>query len=181
MTNEPDIKWHHVKNTWNGDPVEDGEITLVGLARSNDALSIRVDAPFHDDPPPDGPAGRTDHLWEYEVVEVFLLGDGDRYLELEVAPDRYLFLEFEGARQRTADDLPDVRWSTVVHHDQTPPRWTARIDVPSHRLPAGPLRWNAFACHGRGAGRRMLALYAQPDRSQPDFHDSRAYRLLPVA
>ena len=178
---EPQINWRRIEKTWNGAPALAHEVVLVGLESTEGRLVVHVDAPFHDDPPPAGGGGRTDRLWEYEVVEVFLLGAGDRYLELEIAPERYLFLEFSGSRKRIADDVPEVRWSTQVHPPttQAPPRWSARLTIPKAQLPPGPLRWNAFAAHGRGDDRRLLALHPS-DLQAPDFHALRFYAPLPV-
>ena len=179
----PEINWHRIERTWNGAPARDGEQVRVGLAFTRDALIVHVDAPFHGDPPPGGAAGRTDRLWEYEVVEVFLLGAADGYLELEVAPHRHLFLEFAGSRNRVADDVPGIVWTTTHAGDppaegtQAPSRWSGRLRVPSESLPDGALRWNAFACHGRDEQRRMLALHPS-DLPAPDFHALRFYAPL---
>ena len=180
MIKESEIKWHLIRSAWDGGPAKEGEVVRVGVGLRPAELVFRVDAPFHDDPPPDGPAGRTDRLWEYEVVEVFLLGAGGRYLELEVAPDRHLFLEFEGARRRIADDVPGVVCTTSVDRTQDPPRWSARLAVPLLRLPPAPLRWNAYACHGQGEARRLLALHPQT-RAVPDFHDLDSYGVLELS
>lgn len=39
---------------------------------------------YNDPPAPSSPPGATDELWEYEVVELFLMGSEQRYLEVEV-------------------------------------------------------------------------------------------------
>lgn len=43
---------------------------------------MEVDAPFHDDPAPPLPVGVCPGLWDYEVVELMLLGSDERYLEV---------------------------------------------------------------------------------------------------
>ena len=174
---EGDFKWHSIEHTWKGDPARAEEVVRVGLACTPEALLIAVDAPFHADPPPSGPPGRTDELWNYEVVEVFLLGAGGRYLELEVAPHRHLFLEFAGRRQRVAADLPDVQCASGLVEGGATPRWWARLVVPRPWVPPPPRRFNLFACHGVGPERRWLAW--RPQRlSAPDFHDPAPYAPL---
>ena len=48
-------------------------------------LSVSICAPYFGDPVPDGgvPGRPFYRLWDFEVVEVFLLGEGEKYLELE--------------------------------------------------------------------------------------------------
>jgi len=55
---------------------------------------IDVDAPLYNDPKsPTAQPGPVDGLWDYEVVEVFLLGSEQRYLEVEVRflGERWIF------------------------------------------------------------------------------------------
>ena len=48
-------------------------------------LRLSIKAPLYNDPPaPASPPGATDQLWDYEVVELFLMGAEERYLEVEV-------------------------------------------------------------------------------------------------
>ncbi len=175
-----DFKWHSIERTWDDHQARPGEVARVGLACTPEALLIAVDAPFHADPPPPGAPGRTDELWNYEVVEVFLLGAGHRYLELEVAPHRHLFLEFAGRRRRVADDLPDVQCASGLVEGGVSPRWWARLAVPRGCLPPPPRRFNLFACHGVGAERRWLAWRPQ-HLAAPDFHDPEPYAPLDLA
>lgn len=175
----PEIKWQSIAATWDGRPARPDEVVRVGLRLlpAGD-LVARVDAPWHGDPPPPGPPGRTDRLWEHEVVELFVAGSGGRYIELEVAPGRHLLLAFDGYRRRTADDLPGARCEGRLAGGN-PARWTADLHVPAAVLPPGPLRHNAYAAHGVGAARRLLALFppAAPGPC-PDFHDLTPFRPL---
>ena len=63
-----------IGRTWDGELVAADERVHVSLLLGDQALIVNIDAPFHDDPPPPGPAGSFEGLWDFEVVEVFLLG-----------------------------------------------------------------------------------------------------------
>lgn len=150
---------------WDGAAAPGGEHATVDLELRPSGVEIRIDAPFHHDPPPPGRAGRTPGLWEYEVVEVFLLGSRERYLEVEVGPGgHWLGLELRGRRQVVRDDLA----VEILSLERTTSRWIceARLETP---LPKGPLRLNAYAIHGVGSARRYLAWHPVPGRT-PDFH-----------
>ena len=57
--------------------------------------------------PPPGPAGSTDELWNHEVVEVFIMGRAERYLEIEMSPHgHYLALKLQGARNIVTKEIP---------------------------------------------------------------------------
>ena len=126
---------------------------------------MRVDAPFHGDPAPPGPPGRRPGLWEFEVVELFLVGSGGRYLELEVGPHgHFLALELEGIRRLSRDDVLPA-WECRIAEG----RWRGELRIGLDRLPVGVDRWNAFAIHGEGKERRYLAAHPLPGEA-PDFH-----------
>ena len=149
--------------TWDGSSVADDERVSVWIDGVHDALVISVDAPFHDDPPPPG-TGSLDGLWDYEVVEVFLVGAGDEYVEIELGPHgHFLVLRLKGARNPVERSLPLVCTATI-----TGDRWRGVARVPRGLVPAGPHRANAFAIHGVGARRYLCATPLAGPR--PDFH-----------
>ncbi len=132
------------------------------LARDGGDLLVSIDAPFFDDPPPPGPPGVTDGLWEHEVVELFVVGQGG-YLEVELGPHGHqLTLRLTGVRQ-AAEERPELAYAARIDGG----RWAGEARIPAALLPAGPHRLNAFAIHGRP--RRYLAWAAMPG-SVPDFH-----------
>ena len=154
-----------IERLWNGEPARADESVQVALERSDAGLTLDIDAPFHHDSPPDAPIGSTDHLWEHEVVELFLLGDDDRYLELEFGPHgHYLALALHGARQVEASGLP-VDFAA----SRTEARWQGRASVAMVQLPPGLRAFNAYAIHGQGTSRRYLAAHPLPGK-EPDFH-----------
>lgn len=170
-----------VDRTWDGAPVassEVAELTVGWQGGEMPGLHIAVDAPFHADPPPPGPPGPTDGLWQFEVVELFMVGaassDGcPRYTELELSPHgHHLVLEFHGVRQVVRQALP---LSFTARIDGS--RWQGQALLGRSFLPSLPYRANAYAIHGTGLTRRYLAMTAvvAPDEkggvpTLPDFH-----------
>lgn len=169
-----------IATTWDGAPLEARDQALVTLVSDGEALVIRIDAPYAGDAPPRTPtgelaaAGRTDRLWEHEVVELFLAEaatrDG-RYLELELGPHgHWLGLAFAGYRQLWVDNLA-VSYEARIVGD----RWTGEARVEWLELSRavtciGVL--NAYAIRGTGPGRRYMAAWPAPAGiyAGPDFH-----------
>jgi hypothetical protein len=169
-----------VGGTWDGVPVADGERVRVTLALEASHLRLAVDAPFHADPPPPGPPGPTPGLWEHEVVEVFVAGDGPPdavpYTEVELGPGgHHLALRFRGVRRRVEEGLLPVELATAVSGG----RWRAEARLPLACLPPPPWRAAAFALHGAGADRRYLSSLPLPG-PRPDFHQPHLYPPLAV-
>ncbi len=164
-----------IARTWNDEPVRPEEAVAVVLSVDDDELRVTVDAPFHGDPAPTSPAGSTDRLWEHEVVEIFLLGEEDRYLELELGPHgHFLLLSLHGERRAVESGLP-VRYDATIAGS----RWQGEARLQAALLPPGLDRLNAFAIHGQGADRRYLA-WRPTLGEQPDFHHLASFgRLVP--
>jgi hypothetical protein len=163
-----------VARTWDGLALPADACSALELALDDGGLEIRVDAPFHGDPPPPGPPGPTDGLWEFEVVELFLLGADQRYLEVELGPHgHHLVLQLHGPRRVEARGLPLGYTASRVGA-----RWTGRAHVPAAWLPAGLAACNAYAIHGTGAGRRHCAAWPVPGPA-PDFHRLERFGPLP--
>ena len=159
---------------WSGEPCREGERASITLTRVPDgSLLLSIDAPFHGDPPPDSEPGPTWALWEHEVVELFLLGDKERYTEIEVGPHgHHLVLRLEGRRKVVEKLLPlDL---AIAHAGG---RWTCTARLGQGLLPSGELRGNAYAIHGAGEGRRYLA-WAPVPGDGPDFHRLEHFRAL---
>jgi len=163
-----------IAQTWNGLPAAQGESVKLELNVVEERLVVRVDAPWHGDRPPPTAAGRCDGLWEYEVVELFLLGERERYLELELGPaGHYLALALEGRRQRVRGDVP-----VDVHCERRSERWHAEASLSCRELPPGLHAFNAYAIHGTGPARRYLAYHPLPG-ARPDFHQLERFPPLP--
>jgi len=165
-----------VHRTWDGAPAPDADRVTLEVALTATALRLVVDAPFHGDPPPAAPPGPTDRLWEHEVVELFVLGPGERYTEIELGPHgHHLVLQLEGRRNTVATGLP-IDFAATLDGA----RWRGEALVPRALLPPGPHRINAYAIHGLGAGRRYLAMTPVPG-AQPDFHRLDRFERAPWA
>ena len=157
-----------IEQDWAGAPADRREHVALELHPEAEALEIRIDAPYHADPPPPGPARKTDpadHLWDYEVVEVFLLAPDERYLELEFSPHgHWLALQLAGVRQPNGS-IDALDYEATINGA----RWQARARVPWREVPEDASRLNAYATHGTGPSRRYLAWQPVPGES-PDFH-----------
>jgi hypothetical protein len=109
-------------------------------------------------------------LWEYEVVELFLLGEDSVYVEIEMGPHgQYWVLQLHGVRRVMAQGLP---MQDDTHSGEQ--IWHGKARFPVSYVPPGVSRVNAYAIHGRGEERRYLAAFAVPGE-RPDFHQLTAF------
>lgn len=154
-----------IAQTWDGHPARAHERASIVVAAQEQGLCLTVEAPFHDDPPPEAPPGPLWGLWEHEVVELFIVGPHQRYLEVELGPHgHHLALRLEGRRNPVEHGMA---MDFEVHRDAR--SWTGRALLPWAWLPPRPWTWNAYAIHGQGSLRRHLAAHPVPG-DQPDFH-----------
>ena len=155
-----------IAQTWDGDAVPENERATLSLHLSSTALQISVEAPFYGDPAPSPSPGSTWELWNFEVVELFVLGRSEeRYLEVELGPHgHHLVLQLHGRRNIVRKSLP-----LVFEARRSGPRWSGQARVPLDLLPPRPWLGNAYAIHGTGPARRYLAWTSVPGDS-PDFH-----------
>ena len=92
---------------WDGQPCLSSERVFLKLTHTNEHLQIDIDAPFHDDPPPPNPPQSYWGLWEFEVVEIFLVGHDGQYLEAEFSPHgHHLLLWLNKPRNILKKHLP---------------------------------------------------------------------------
>lgn len=159
---------------WRGAPAPPGEHVRLTLDAEGPDVVVEVDAPWFADPPPPPPAGPRDGLWDYEVAELMLLGDDDRYLEIELGPHgHHLALLLQGRRCAVARALPLFFDASIEGA-----RWRARAEIPARWLPWGLRAANAYAMHGVASQRRYLAWRAVPG-AEPDFHRLEHFGALP--
>ncbi len=160
-----------IDRLWDGVPAWPSERTEVAFSIGSSGLLVEVAANLHGDRPPALPPGRTDGLWDYEVVELFLANDDGQYLELEFGPHgHYLALRFSEPRQITSRDI-SISYQTEI----TGQCWRGRAQAPTSCLPAQLTRANAYAIHGQGQDRRYLAAFAVPG-PRPDFHQPQFFQ-----
>jgi hypothetical protein len=80
---------------------------LIELKCQGEKISFCISAPYYFNIPPDCPPGPTWRLWEYEVVEIFLVFEAQKYLEIEVNPHgHYLILALDGIRKIKSAFIP---------------------------------------------------------------------------
>ena len=136
-------------------------------------------APFHGDAPPPGPPRPFFGLWEHEVLEIFLAGPRDHYLEVELSPHGHTcVLRLAGVRHVVQRDIA-IPYRARVAGD----RWRGEATLPNALIPPGPHRINAFAMGGPD----RLHLAYRPvlvparwvgDTPMPDFHQLRRFAPL---
>lgn len=154
-----------IARLWNGEEALAAERAEVRFALGAAGLRVAINAGYHGDPAPPGPPGRTDGLWNFEVVELFLANAAGHYLELEFGPHgHYLALHFTGVRQPVPREIP-----LSLRTEIAGPVWRGWAEIPLSALPSELARANGYAIHGQGQGRRYLAAFAVPG-SRPDFH-----------
>ncbi|XP_022801304.1 UPF0462 protein C4orf33 homolog [Stylophora pistillata] len=146
-----------ITTNWNGDPVDHSPVVFrVGAA---DGTSVRVDVsgPLFNDPGPPAVAsgGPCPELWEYEVAEIFFLGDKEKYLEVELCPLHQ----------------DKLALSYTANTDDINKTWKGRAIIPLEYFPPDVTKINAYAIHGSGNGRQYEALHpASKEFHTPDFH-----------
>jgi hypothetical protein len=173
-----------VTRCWDGRPVPVDHHARFELELTDDALCLKLDAPWFDDPLPAALPGSVERLWEYEVAELFIAGAGDddsvAYLELELGPGgHYLVLQLDGVRRVRRSGLPiEYRvLERVPGSPDGPGRYRAEVRVPREYLPATACRANAYLIHGVGDARCYHA-HAPVPGAAPDFHQPA--RFVPI-
>ena len=163
-----------IERFWDGAACPDARLHgRVELSAREDGLELTASLPHQREPRiPAAPRGaRVADLWEYDVVECFLAGEGGRYLEIELgAAGHFLVLSFRARRVRASacEELPPR-----TAHGRTPGGWWATLRLPRALLPPGLRAGNAFAI----AGGELLAHHPVPG-AVPDFHQPGAWPAL---
>ena len=164
-----------VGHRWDGRPLPPDARAVVQVRglEGDDEVVVDVVAPFVNDPAPLAPPGPVDQLWEYEVVELFVVGHDGAYTELELGPwGHHLLLQLSGVRQVVARGLP-----VVFEARRAGDRWAGRARVERALFPPRPVSVNAYRIHGVGAARRYEAHAPVPGEA-PDFHRLGCFRPL---
>jgi hypothetical protein len=154
----------------------------VKLKYQSSGLTFWTQAPWWQNPAPDGAPRSVWGLWDYEVLEIFIVGEGGRYLELEIGPyGHYLMLMLHAPReiehqQLAPDRLECLRTSSELVQESTG-SWSSEGLINNEHLPAPYLneemtpywRVNSFWCFNKGAQRYHFCAYPLPGE-RPDFH-----------
>ncbi len=165
-----------IRHSWNGaTELPRGPSLRLGVEADEALLRVEVDAPFYANPPPPGPVGFHPQLWKHEVVELFLVGHGERYLELELGPHgHYWALLLEGCRQ-VVDGSRRLQYFASLEGE----RWRGEARLPLRWLPSGLRHFNAFSIDGQQPERRHWA-HAPCPGPGPDFHRLHLFPALPT-
>ena len=156
-----------IQTTWDGEPVESP--TLIKLTKEPGGLCIEVEAKFWNDPT--NPGGKEEQpffrLWDYEVVELFLLNNEGQYTEIELGPwGQHIVLLLNKGK--------DLRHSLPIVYsaNRSTDRWTGKAVIDKDYLPPNITKLNAYAIHGSGENRVYEALYPAPKGAHkaPGFH-----------
>ena len=169
------------------------------LTLSLNDLGLKIDfkAPFMSNKRPPEPSGRLWGLWEYEVLEVFLAGAHDEYLELEFGPyEHYLALYFRGERHLINEMLElnslsfwheEIFWggSCLLAYHNLPPSFTdlgqeTTVDHISGQEGNDSkdrviLGINAFWCFQDRLGKRKYCCAFPLPGASPDFHQPQQF------
>ncbi len=159
--------------SWDGTPLLAPEYGEMNLQFQERGLHLEMRAHYWQNPAPSAPAGSTSALWEYEVLELFLLGLDEHYLELEFGPHgHYLALALHGERTLVRQGF-SIDFSARIRGSE----WSAEANIPNALLPPGLNRLNFYGIHGQASERRYLAWKA-PLGQAPDFHRLQSFGSL---
>ena len=163
-----------IKYTWDGFLLPENEWVYFSLLfLENGDLEINIEAPFYDDPPPEGKKGSFWQLWEYEVAEIFLVGENGHYTELEFSPHgHYLTLCLDGPRSVISKEATLQYKSTIIEKI-----WKGHSIVPQNLLPSSIHRVNCFSIYGQNENRKYLSYSPLPNK-EPNFHQPDRFPLF---
>ena len=164
-----------IQHEWDGTRLPESHWVMVDLRLSDEGLQIEVDAPFFNNlAPSDAPNPKTGcwQLWEYEVVEVFLVDQEGAYTEIEVGPHgHHLILRLDAPRS-VVDKMHPMVWDAEVDGE----RWRGRGLIARHLLPRNIERVNAFAIR-TVQDYRQYCCYTSLPAEQPDFHQPERFAI----
>jgi hypothetical protein len=141
----------------------DGWRVTARVELGPDAFTVTVIGPLTEMPPPPHPPGRVEALWRHDVIEVFLLGDDDRYLELELGSHGHFWLlSLNGCRNIVGELAP-------LHHAwrHDGGRFEASVRLPAAALPPGLSAINVTCILGQ---ERFHGSLVPLPGERPDFH-----------
>lgn len=160
---------------WRGKQVTLTHPVEAILSLDATSLHLHITAPYFDNDAPPHPPGSTPRLWEHEVVELFILGEDARYLEMEFGPHgHYLLLDLHGERQLVEQAMP----CTYEAHIEGA-RWRGHATIDRALLPPAPSHFNLYAIHHLRAETRRRHLALAHDAAQPDFHKLSCFLPIP--
>ena len=159
---------------WDGTSLDQSDVVHVHIQEHDTFLELTIDAPYYDDPPPQGSPSSLWKLWDYEVVEVFFVGEDGQYLEAEFSPHgHHLLLWLSAPRTIEKKHLP-VQFSAEIRNK----RWKGTAQINRSILPSFIKRWNCFSIHGVGEERQYQCM-SPLQTPAPDFHQPQRFPIYP--
>jgi hypothetical protein len=156
---------YSIARTWNGETVAKDEVITIDIDFDSNGLILVINAPFHNDCKPTHPQGSLWELWNYEVVELFMVGSNGKYSEFEFGPHgHYLSIRLNAPRSIMDKEHQLIYTATIDGKS-----WRGKAIIPKELLPESIERFNLFAIHGMDEHRRYLC-YASLSGPHPDFH-----------
>jgi hypothetical protein len=168
----PSSLYFNLDHFWDGTVCADERLQAeVWISQSTNGITIRCQAQILENQrTPVAPHdSRFDELWNYDVVEVFLVGKDGKYLEVELgAGGQWLVLGFDEVRHRAND----YKTFDPVHRNSSsvPGCWQSIITIPQEMIPEGLHALNAFAIFDGN----HLAVNPVPGTT-PDFHQPNTF------
>jgi hypothetical protein len=153
---------------WDGTPCTNTRLhAVVTLGAEKEGLCITATLPHQEYPcvPAVPPHTRVAHLWEYDVVECFVVG-AEGYLEVELgAGGHFLVLDFAAPRvRRNAYEafVPRIHFEPC---QEGKPAWRSSILIPWPMVPVPVQGVNAYVI-----SRHHYLCYHPLPGPRPDFH-----------
>ena len=165
----------YINKEWDGTPLPQNDSIYIEIELQDDGLAFYASAKCYEDTPPptesDSEKG-TWELWNYEVVELFFVGENGEYTEVEVGPHgHHLVLTLDAPRSIVEKEIP-MLWRPIRSGDH----WGGIGLLAYTWLPEKIVRFNAFAIHTTG-GKRRYCCHTPLPGPQPDFHQPDRFAL----
>ena len=167
-----------VDRLWNGDQCPDERVHCVfDLSITSEGLCVQTESPIlHEQRIPTEAAigSRVEELWNFDVVELFLVGPGHQYLEIELgAGGHFLILCFDRIRHQSKDYK---NFQPILQFHKTQQKtWVSKLTIPWKIIPENLRALNAFMI----SSGQFLA-YSPLPGDKPDFHQPDFYPTISV-
>ena len=169
---------------WQGENADAGRETEVRVLWSSEFLYLKFSCRYRTltvfaDCDSDG---RRDHLWDRDVVEVYLQADASqprRYWEFEISPNG-MWIDLEISPDGKRDPHSGMKSRAVINESEQV--WTAELALPMGVLTAGfepshTWRVNFFRVEG-ATEPRFYSSWQPTYTPQPNFHIPEAFGIL---
>lgn len=164
---------------WDGMPCAEARLHgVVTVCAAAGGLCITASLPPQESPriPAAPPLTRVANLWEYDVVECFVVGE-ERYLEVEIgAGGHFLVLAFATPRVRINAYEAFVPRMTFAPCPEGGTAWQARILIPWAMVPVRVTGMNAYVI-----SRDHYLCYHPLPGPRPDFHQPERFPQVCIA